>query len=120
VSELRPELREGEFVFASVEPGVAPSLPLHAVIREGEGTTVVLAREDADEAGLRYDFVAAWITLSAETALEDVGITAAFSAALAEAGISANVLAGVHHDHILVPLGRRDEAVAVLERVELP
>jgi hypothetical protein len=33
---------------------------------------------------------------------------------LADAGISANVIAALHHDHIFVPWDRRDDALAVL------
>lgn len=57
---------------------------------------------------------AAWLTLTVHSSLEAVGLTAAFSAALGEAGISCNVLAGFHHDHILVPWALRDAAVATL------
>lgn len=111
---LRPQVRAGEFVFAAVSAERASELPAQALIREDEATTVVLRREDADAAGLSYEFVAGWITLTAQTSLEDVGITAAFSAALADAGIACNVLAGVHHDHLLVPLERTAEALDVL------
>lgn len=34
--------------------------------------------------------------------------------AVGEAGISSNVLAGLHHDHILVPVSQCDEAARVL------
>jgi uncharacterized protein len=115
-ARFRPQLRDGEFVFVSVSAERARELPAQALIREDEATTVVLRREDADAAGLAYEFAAAWITLANETSLEDLGITAAFSTALAAAGISCNVLAGVHHDHILVPVERVDEAVEVLRR----
>jgi hypothetical protein len=114
VEGSRPELRDGEFVFVAVTAERAGELAAEALIREEEATTVVLRREDADAAGLPYDFVAAWITLTAATALDDVGVTAAFSAVLAAAGISCNVLAGVHHDHILVPAERAEEALAAL------
>jgi hypothetical protein len=59
-------------------------------------------------------FPAAWLTLTVDSSLEAVGLTAAFSAALAEAGIPANLLAGLRHDHILVPADRADDAVAPL------
>jgi hypothetical protein len=36
------------------------------------------------------------------------------SSRLAEAGISCNVLAGHHHDHLLVPTDRAAEAVDLL------
>jgi uncharacterized protein len=108
VSDLDPVRRPGEFVF--VEGGE----PAEATVREDEGLTVVLRRERADELGLPYDYVAAWITLRVESALEQVGLTALFSQALADAGISCNVLAGLHHDHLLVPADRAHEAVEVL------
>lgn len=101
-------------MFVAVAPERAAELPARALIAEDEATTVVLRREDADAAGLAYELVAAWITLTAETSLEDVGVTAAFSAKLAAAGIPCNVLAGVHHDHLLVPADRADEAVEAL------
>lgn len=49
------------------------------------------------------------------SALEAVGLTAAVALALTDAGISCNVVAGFHHDHLFVPFGRAAEAVAVLE-----
>jgi hypothetical protein len=44
-------------------------------------------------------------------------MTAAFSKALTEAGISANVLAGLHHDHIFVQWDRREDALEALQRL---
>ena len=67
--------------------------------------------------GLDYEFVARWITLDVHSALDAVGLTAAFATALAAAGISCNVLAGYHHDHVLVDTDRASEAVSVLERL---
>jgi hypothetical protein len=37
--------------------------------------------------------------------------------ALADAGISCNVLAGFFHDHLLVPKDRADDALVVLRRL---
>lgn len=96
------------------DPAVFDGLVPDATIREEEGMTVVLPQADADRLSLSYDFVAAWITLRVHSALEAVGLTAAFSLALAQAGLSCNVLAGYHHDHLLVPWGDRDAAIAVL------
>jgi hypothetical protein len=111
VSDLDPARRPGEFVF------VAGGEPVEAMVREDEGLTVVLRRERADELGLSYDFVAAWLTLRVDSTLEQVGLTALFSRALADAGISCNVLAGLHHDHLLVPVDRADEAIEILRGV---
>ena len=54
------------------------------------------------------------ILVHPRSSLGAVGLTAAFSVALADAGISCNVIAGYYHDHLLVPHDRADEAVAVL------
>lgn len=59
--------------------------------------------------------MAGWITLRVHSALEAVGLTAAVAQELATAGLSCNVVAGFHHDHLFVPHGRAQEAVALLE-----
>ena len=105
--------RPGRFTFVTGEwPTLAPVAV--ATIHEAEGPTHVVTVEQATIAGAPVDFEAAWLTLTAHSALEAVGLTAAFSAALGEAGIPCNVLAGFHHDHLLVPAERADEAVSVL------
>ena len=43
-----------------------------------------------------------------------MGLTAAVSARLAEQDIACNVLAGYHHDHLLVPMARVGDAIAAL------
>ena len=56
-----------------------------------------------------------WITLSVQTSLSALGITAAISSVLAEAGIPCNMLAGYHHDHLLVPSADVARALTVLK-----
>jgi hypothetical protein len=108
----RPVLVHPAVVLVSVaDPAGLPAL---ATVVEDEGVTVVLRREDAERLGLRFDWTGAWITLRVHSALEAVGLTAAFSVGLADAGISCNVLAGFYHDHILVPTDRVKEALAIL------
>ena len=111
---LLPTQRAGEFVFVAVDAVAARRLPAEAMIFEDEAVTVVLHRSDADAAGLRYEYVAAWITLGVQSALEGVGLTAAVSTALADAGVSCNMLAGYHHDHTLVPFGQAELALSAL------
>lgn len=115
LASLEPALRPGQFVFVVIDDpaGIEPE----ATVREEEGLSAVLERERADALGLDYDYVAAWITLRVRSSLEAVGLTAAASRALAEAGLSCNVIAGYHHDHLLVPAGRVEEALAVLRRL---
>lgn len=112
IRTMEPVRRGGAYVVLSL-PHV-PDLPLEATIRETEGVTVVVAQETADAAGLGYDFVAGWITLTVHSSLEAVGLTAAVASALGEAGISCNVLAGYHHDHLLVPVAEVSRAIEVL------
>lgn len=108
----RPVLAHPAVVLVSVPD--AEGLPALATVAEEEGTTVVLERDAADRMGIGYDWVGAWITLRVHSALDAVGLTAAVSATLADAGISCNVLAGLHHDHLLVPADRAAEALALL------
>lgn len=112
LAELDVAVRPGRFVFTTVAPGAPAPAASHASVVEDEGVTHVVRLADGEPAP--PGFVAAWLTLTVHSALEAVGLTAAVSAALAAAGISANVLAGHHHDHVLVPADRVDDAVAAL------
>ena len=109
---MQPVRKAGEFVY--VVATAIPDAQIHASIQETEGVSYVLERSDADRLGLPYGFVAGWISLTVHSALDAVGLTAAVSAALTNHEISCNVLAGLFHDHLLVPISRVDEAVAVI------
>ncbi|MEV7568484.1 ACT domain-containing protein [Streptomyces tanashiensis] len=114
---MRPELDPGRYVFTTVDgpapAGVAPVV----TVTEPEGLTLVVRQEEADAAGLAYAYVAGWITLRVHSALDAVGLTAAVAGELAAAGMSCNVVAGFHHDHLFVEHDRADEALAVLSRL---
>ncbi|MCX5045208.1 ACT domain-containing protein [Aldersonia sp. NBC_00410] len=112
-----PRLLPAEYVFVTVAADRVGDIPARARIEEDEGTTLVIERADADARGLSYEFVARWITLDVQSALDAIGLTAAFGTALAVAGISCNVLAGYHHDHLLVPAEDAHTAVEVLEQL---
>ena len=116
---MQPVLNEGVYVFASVAPDTdLRAVPTLATFREAEGLTVIAREADAARAGWPALFRAAWITLSVDSDLHVVGLTAAFSAALSEAGISCNVVAAVHHDHIFVPIERANHAMGVLHALQ--
>lgn len=116
VGALAPQLLEGEFVYVCL-PGPRADLAALATVREAEGITYVVTRAEAERLALAFDFAAGWITLSVDSRLEAVGLTASIAASLAGAGISCNVFAGFHHDHLLVPYDRRDEALRLLEEL---
>ncbi len=111
--DLTPRLHPEPVVYAIVAPGYDASAAW-VTVRESEGLTVVVDQQDADDDGLVYDFVGAIITLSEHTDLEAIGVTATIAAALAEHDVACNVVAGFHHDHLIVPWDRRHDAVAVL------
>ncbi|MGW4565999.1 ACT domain-containing protein [Streptomyces sp. NPDC004561] len=112
---MRPELNPGRYVFTTAEGGVPSGVTPVVTVVEQEGLTVVAPQADADAAGMAYDYVAGWITLRVHSALHAVGLTAAVSQALADAGLSCNVVAGFHHDHLFVPHEHAERAVAVLQ-----
>jgi hypothetical protein len=112
---LKPKHITGDYVFCVVND--LNKFNLNDIIfffREEEGTTVVLKKEMADKLMLEYTFVASWITLTVHSSLEAVGLTAAFSKALSEKGISCNVVAAFNHDHIFVPKKDGKKALKVL------
>ena len=111
---LSPRLREGAYVYTIVPDAIPPGATPVAFVREDEGLTLILPQQQADNLGLPYDFVAAWITLQVHSALTAVGLTAAVSRALTDAGISANMVAGFTHDHLFVAHDRADDAVRTL------
>ncbi len=116
---LRPALNPGSVVFCVLPPNIDLA-SVHAIgmFREAEGVTVIVTEEDATRLGLPVRFRAAWITLTVHSDLHAVGLTAAVARALADAGISCNVVAAVHHDHVFVPVERTQEAVRVLENLQ--
>ncbi|MET9603643.1 ACT domain-containing protein [Streptomyces sp. NPDC006512] len=119
LSGMRPELNEGRYVFCTLPASarVPDGLTPVATVLEPEGLTLVLRQEDADAAALAYDYTAGWITLRIHSALDAVGLTGAFAAELAAHGLSCNVIAGYHHDHLFVAADRAAEAVSVLEEL---
>ena len=94
-----------------------PELPIMAMVSEMEGTSIIVKHEAAVSAGLAYEFEAVWLSLTTHTSLNAVGVTATISTALAMSGIPCNVIAGYHHDHLLVPADRVDDALDAVELV---
>lgn len=119
---LQPVLSVDAFVFVSVPYAVSPTQLANAlmVYKEDEGTTLILESSFASNEGFAVDSTFKCITCNVHSSLDAVGMTAVMSAALTKANISANVVAGYYHDHIFVPVGRADEAIAVLLELANP
>ena len=117
ISALNPHLNDGAYVFTLVTN--INEIPRGLAImefQEEEGTTLIITKEKADHLGLAYDYVSSWITLKSQTALDAIGITAAFARILADHQISCNVVAGYHHDHIFIPYEHRLRAIKLLTK----
>ena len=117
ISTLNPELDSKRYVFCSLSAFNDDDLiglkPL-AFIRESEGLSLILERAQADEGSLPYTGTFKRITLTVQSSLEAVGLTAVISQALAQAGIPANIVAGTYHDHLFVPERFDQRALKVL------
>ncbi|REE27326.1 hypothetical protein DFQ09_101156 [Winogradskyella pacifica] len=115
LKSMKPKHNLGDFVFCKTEH--LDQINLSQVVmtfKEEESTTIILKKEIADQLHLDYSYVASWITLTVHSSLEAVGLTAAFSNALSENGISCNVVAAYYHDHIFVDKKDTDKAMEVL------
>jgi hypothetical protein len=122
LQNMRPEMHDGVFVFCSIRAGKeipAALRPVH-LFREQEGTTLVVRREEAEGAGLSYQFASRLITLTVHSSLEAVGFLAAITGRLAAAGISLNAVSAFYHDHLFVLDDRADEALHHLQNMSRP
>jgi uncharacterized protein len=109
---MQPVLHEKPYGIAIWTAGPLPFAPF-ATVAEDEGLTVVGDLAAVRAAGMVSEPWAR-ISLTIHSDLAAVGLTAALATALAEAGISANVIAGFFHDHIFVQWERRFDAEAAL------
>lgn len=120
LKDLCPVLLEESYVFCSLpqgQYGTLPSLSPLASVQEPEGLTLVLTTGEAAREDLSFEGTFRCIRLEVYSSLESVGLTATVSTALAKEGISANLIAGAHHDHVLVPSPRAEQALKVLRNL---
>ncbi|MBR0553585.1 ACT domain-containing protein [Sphingomonadaceae bacterium LXI357] len=119
IAAMDPQLLPGRFVFVTVGDDAATLSPLAlGSFRETEGLSLILAEADAPADADAGAMPMRCITLNVHSALDGVGLTAAVSGALAECDIPANIVAAYHHDHVFVPAGMADEALAVLRKLQ--
>lgn len=115
IQNMRPRLNKGDYVFVIKPTSIQiPFADIIMLFQEKEGTTLILEQQKADDLGLTYEFVSAWITIDVHSSLEAVGLTAAISNALAENNISCNMIAAYFHDHIFIAKSDGEKAKKVL------
>jgi hypothetical protein len=112
---MEPVLMPEPYGFAVWRNAILPFKPF-ATVSEEEGLTVVAPLAEVRAAGMDSDPWAR-ISLTIHSDLAAVGLTAAFATALAAVGVSANVIAGVHHDHIFVGWDQRHVALDALREL---
>jgi hypothetical protein len=117
LASMKPVLLAQEYVFCTIKGAqygdYAEISPLASYL-ESEGLTLLVSRDNAQQANLKYEGVFKCITLAVHSSLETVGLTAAVSSKLTEKGISANVIAAYYHDHFFVQAEKADMAIAAL------
>ncbi|MCQ0093886.1 ACT domain-containing protein [Roseovarius sp. M141] len=115
LSGMAPVLDDDIYVFVTLpERDVPPGLCPRMTMQEGEGTTVIITRDAAMAAGLRYEFPCRMITLNVHSALDAIGFLAKVTTRLAGLGMGVNPVAGFYHDHLFVPLDRARDAMTAL------
>lgn len=92
--------KPGEYIFTTFKDidwkQIADLQPI-SVFKEDEGISLVINRMTTNEYDIPYDSVFRLISLHVHSSLNAVGLTAAFSTALGNAGISVNVVAAYYH-----------------------
>jgi hypothetical protein len=111
LAEMRPVLHEEPYGFELLDLDAPLPADVFALIHEAEGMTLIAPFPDGTWAR---------ISLEVYSSLSAVGLSAAIARALADRGISANIVAGYHHDHVFVPWDRRHEAIAALAALSEP
>jgi len=115
---MMPLLNEGDYAYCTIlSTQSIDTAHILGLFKEAEGFTIILKKEIADQLQLEYSYVAAWITLTIHSSLEATGLTAAFATALAQEGISCNVIAAYYHDHIFVAKEDAGRAMAALKKL---
>jgi hypothetical protein len=119
LASMEPELRPGEFMFATVSPADFKEIQNAAWgwFREPEGITLILAKSAANAAHLDFAFPSRLITLTVHSSLDAVGFLAVITEKLAAAGISVNAVSAYYHDHLFVPIEKAGLAMEVLQQI---
>ncbi len=129
LKNLRPELDEGKYYFASVPESQLFGLVNYlsyvtSIHREEEGLSIVFSEEILEEMKSYGEGEPAGpfalITLKVESDLMAVGLLAKITGELAREGISANTVSAYHHDYLLVPFGKKEAAMKVLKKLQNP
>jgi len=126
MKKIRPQLSKRKCYFALLQESrlMEAAALMGSIVcmhREKEGVSVVFY-EDAKESfcalsSREMHGPFALITLAVDSDLLAVGFLAKITAALAKEKISANAISAYCHDYLLVPYGRKNDALSALRRL---
>ena len=121
LKSLNPHLQAKRFVFCSISQQTFDQLLIEPLctFREEEGITIIIDVEEADQWALPYASTWALITCGVHSDLTAVGLLAALAGKLATAGIGVNVVSAYYHDHLFVPAGEAECALALLRQASI-
>jgi uncharacterized protein len=119
LQNMTPILHEEEYGYGLVLIGtvIPANLNWFALMREDTATTIVATTAERQRHNIEHIPGWARISLEIHSDLSAVGLTAAISAALTNANISANVVAGYYHDHFFVQWPRREDAITQMKNI---
>lgn len=126
LKKMSPKLETGKHYLASVDESLLMNLAnylgyISCIYREEEGLSVLFSEDIKEEmSSLAEEVVGpfAIITLKVNSDLMAVGFLAKMTEALAKEGISVNAFSAYHHDHLLVPFERKNDALATLRKLQ--
>ena len=119
VGRLAPVLAPDIYTFATVSDSEVEKIRQpQGVFREREGVSLSCLLREAQELGFMHEGEFKMISLTIHSSLHAVGLTACVADALADYGISCNVVAGFYHDHLFVPADRANEAMTILSHLK--
>lgn len=121
IKNMNPELRDGEFVFASLDRKDVKSKGLNPVFTfiEDEGLSLIIRQMDAEINNIPYDSVFKMITLNIHSSLNAVGFFAVILNELAKQNISVNPVSAFYHDHLFIPKEKAETAMVVLRKITI-
>ncbi len=111
-----PKLQEETYVFCQVSDARLEEVLTQSlcIFREGEGMSAILPKCLAQQYGIASSKPFRQITLQVFSGLSAVGLTATVTRELADAGIVANMVNALRHDHVFVPEESAQRALQLL------
>lgn len=120
ISGMAPVLDPDTYVFCTLPTGVDVEGAIDVALasfKEDEVMSLILPLAQAERLGIETEIPMRRLTLTVNSALDGVGLTAAVANALAAEGIACNMVSATQHDHAFVLAKDAERALALLEQL---